>query len=73
MAELGVGRPAKNRAGPVAGGLAVADPRPVFDGGAVLGVRCTSCRYPAVNAGIPWCPVCWSPVEPAAFEPTGSV
>jgi hypothetical protein len=72
---LGVGRPTKRRPGPAAGGLAVADPRPVFDAGAdgaVLGVRCAACRYPAAQQGIPWCPVCYQPVEPARFSPAGS-
>src|SRR5215208_5310893 len=75
---LGVGRPTKRRPGSAAGGLEVADPRPVFDtgadgAGAVLGVRCTACRYPAAQEGIPWCPVCYAPVEPARFAPTGAV
>lgn len=82
---LGVGRPTKRRPGSAVGGLAVADPRPVFDAGeadsagsdsqsgaAVLGVRCTACRYPAAQQGIPWCPVCYQPVEPARFAPAGS-
>jgi uncharacterized OB-fold protein len=74
---LGVGRPTKRRPGSAVGGLAVADPRPVFDEGggdsdAVLGVRCTACRYPAAQQGIPWCPVCYESVEPARFAPTGS-
>lgn len=72
---LGVGRPTKRRPGSAVGGLAVADPRPVFDASgdpAVLGVRCTACRYPAAQQGIPWCPVCYQPVEPARFSPAGA-
>jgi uncharacterized protein len=71
VAELGVGRPTKRRAGAAVGGLPVADSRPVYADGAVLGVRCTSCRYPAAQSGIPWCPSCYGPVEPARFAPTG--
>lgn len=70
---LGVGRPTKRRPGAAVGGLEVADSRPVLDGGAVLGVRCTACRYPAAQQGIPWCPVCYAPVEPERFAGTGSV
>ena len=75
---LGVGRPTKRRPGSAAGGLEVADSRPVFDAGAdgtgaVLGVRCTACRYPAAQQGIPWCPVCYAPVEPARFAGSGAV
>lgn len=73
---LGVGRPTKRRAGAAVGGLPVADPRPVLDGTgddvAVLGVRCTACRYPAAQRGIPWCPVCYATVEPARFATTGT-
>jgi uncharacterized OB-fold protein len=69
---LGVGRPTKRRPGSAVGGLAVADPRPVFEDGSVLGVRCTACRYPAAQQGIPWCPVCYQPVEPARFSPAGA-
>jgi hypothetical protein len=73
---LGVGRPTKRRPGSAVGGLPVADPRPVFDeadgGAAVLGVRCTACRYPAAQRGIPWCPVCYQSVEPARFSPSGA-
>ena len=67
-----MGRPTKRRPGAAVGGLPVADSRPVFDGAAVLGVRCTTCRYPAAQTGIPWCPVCYGPVEPARFAPTGA-
>jgi uncharacterized OB-fold protein len=70
---LGVGRPTKRRPGSAVGGLEVADSRPVFDAGAVLGVRCTACRYPAAQQGIPWCPVCYAEVEPARFAATGTV
>lgn len=75
--EVGTGRPSKRRPGASHGGLPVADPRPALDGSgadaAVLGVRCTSCRYPAAQSGIPWCPVCYSTVEPARFAVTGTV
>jgi len=70
---LGVGRPTKRRPGSAVGGLEVADSRPVFDDDAVLGVRCTACRYPAAQQGIPWCPVCYAAVEPARFTVTGTV
>ena len=72
-AELGVGRPTKRRSGAAAGGLPVADPRPVFDGQGVQGVRCGTCRYPVAQTGIPWCPACYGPVAPARFTPTGTV
>lgn len=71
-AELGVGRPTKRRPGAAVGGLPVADSRPVLDGDAVLGVRCTLCRYPAAQVGIPWCPSCYGPVEPARFAARGA-
>ncbi|KAA9160099.1 hypothetical protein FPZ12_018580 [Amycolatopsis acidicola] len=73
MAGLGEGRPTKRRAGADAGGLAVADPRPVFDGGAVLGARCTTCRYPVPQRQLPWCPVCYGELVPERFAATGSV
>ena len=73
MTELGVGRPTKRRAGSAVGGLPVADSRPVFEHDAVTGVRCTACRYPAAQREIPWCPVCYAPVEPARFAVTGAV
>ncbi len=68
-----MGRPTKRRGGAVVGGLPVADPRPVLDGGTVLGVRCTACRYPAAQLGLPWCPVCYARVEPARFDVVGTV
>ncbi|WP_344422138.1 OB-fold domain-containing protein [Pseudonocardia ailaonensis] len=67
-----MGRPTKRRPGAAVGGLPVADPRPLFDDGAVLGVRCTACRYPAAQSGIPWCPSCYGPVEAARFTATGA-
>ncbi|MBW0092278.1 OB-fold domain-containing protein [Pseudonocardia sp. KRD-184] len=75
--ELGVGRPTKRRPGAAVGGLPVADSRPVLDrsadgGDAVLGVRCTACRYPAAQTGIPWCPACYGPVAPERFAATGT-
>ena len=70
---IGAGRPIKRRAGAAAGGLPVADPRPPFSDGAVHGSRCTACRYPSPQQGLPWCPVCHAPVEPAGFAPTGRV
>jgi uncharacterized protein len=73
MSELGVGRPTKRRPGPVGGGLPVADSRPVLADGAVRGVRCLTCRYPVAQSGIPWCPSCYGPVEPAGFPTTGVV
>lgn len=73
MTDLGVGRPTKRRSGAAAGGLPVADPRPVFDGTAVLGVRCAACRYPSAQHEIPWCPVCQGEVTPERFAPTGAV
>ena len=70
-AELGVGRPTKRRPGAAVGGLPVADSRPVLDGDAVLGLRCTECRYPVAQMGIPWCPSCYGTVEPARFAAAG--
>jgi|GEM_PF-1206256 len=70
---IDAGRPIKRRAGATAGGLPVADPRPRFSDGAVHGSRCTACRYPSPQQGLPWCPVCHAPVEPARFAPTGRV
>lgn len=71
--ELGVGRPTKRRPGAAAGGLPVADPRPVLDGDAVLGVRCGTCRYPVAQTGVPWCPACYDPVALARFAAAGTV
>ncbi len=73
MTELGEGRATKRRPGAAVGGLPVADSRPVLDDGAVLGVRCTSCRYPAAQASLPWCPVCYAEVAPERFAATGAV
>ena len=72
MSELGVGRPTKRRAGSAVGGLPVADSRPVLAGDAVLGSRCTACRYPTAQQHLPWCPVCYSTTEPARFARTGT-
>ena len=71
---LGVGRPTKRRPGSAVGGLEVADPRPVLDPrtATVLGVRCTACRYPVAQQGIPWCPVCHAAVAPDRFAATGT-
>lgn len=69
---LGQGRPTKRRPGGAVGGLPVADPRPVLHDGHIAGVRCTTCRYPAAQDGIPWCPVCYQPVEPERFAATGT-
>ena len=66
--ELGVGRPTKRR-----GALPVADPRPVWDGAAVIGVRCTACRYPAAQRELPWCPVCHAALAPERFAATGTI
>jgi uncharacterized protein len=71
MGELGVGRPTKRRPGAAVGGLPVAESRPAYEDGAILGARCTACRYPAAQRGIPWCPVCYAAVEDARFAPTG--
>lgn len=71
--ELGVDRPTKRRAGSAVGGLPVADPRPVWQNGAVQGLRCTECRYPAAQQEIPWCPVCHSPVAPEQFAVDGTI
>ncbi|MCE3551437.1 OB-fold domain-containing protein [Pseudonocardia sp. RS11V-5] len=70
--ELGVGRPTKRRPGAAVGGLPVADSRPSLVDGQVGGVRCTTCRYPVAQTGIPWCPACYGPVEPARFAATGA-
>lgn len=71
--ELGVGRPTKRRPGSAVGGLPVADSRPVLADGRVAGVRCVECRYPSPQGGQPWCPVCYSKLDIASFEPTGTV
>lgn len=71
--QLGAGRPTKRRPGVGVGGLPVADPRPVWDGDAVLGVRCTACRYPQAQREIPWCPACHEPVAPERFTPRGTI
>jgi len=73
MSDLGVGRPTKRRAGSAVGGLPVADPRPTFDGGAVLGTRCAKCRYSTAQQGLPWCPVCYGVMDDARFARTGQV
>lgn len=73
MAKLGEGRATKRRAGSAVGGLPVADPRPVFDRGAVLGARCTSCRYPTAQRELPWCPVCHAELAAERFAVTGRV
>jgi len=73
MGELGVGRPTKRRAGSAVGGLPVADPRPVFDGAAVLGTRCAACGYPSAQQGPPWCPVCYGELAAERFAVTGAV
>jgi uncharacterized OB-fold protein len=72
-ADLAAGRVTKRRAGVAMGGLPVADPRPVWADGAVLGVRCTACRYPAAQTEIPWCPVCHAAVVPERFDPAGTI
>jgi uncharacterized OB-fold protein len=71
--DLGVGRPTKRRAGAAVGGLPVADPRPVFADGAVLGMRCTACRYPVAQREIPWCPVCGGALADERFTAAGTV
>jgi uncharacterized protein len=71
--ELGVGRPTKRRSGLAAGGLPVADSRPVFASGRVHGTRCDGCRYPSPQRELPWCPVCYSTVSAASFAATGTV
>lgn len=73
MAELGVGRPTKRRAGSAVGGLPVADSRPVFAGDAVLGTRCSACRYPSSQRDLPWCPACYGPMVAERFATTGPV
>ena len=73
VSELGAGRPTKRRPGAAVGGLPVADPRPVLKDNAVCGVRCGTCRYPAAQDGIPWCPACYAAVAPEQFAPTGTV
>jgi len=70
---LGVGRPTKRRPGVAVGGLPVADPRPLFADGAVLGTRCSACLYPTAQREIPWCPVCYGELTPERFPPTGTV
>ena len=62
----------KRRAGERAGGLPVADPRPVVQQGRVLGVRCTACRYPSPQPVLR-CPVCFAEVAPDEFGPEGTL
>jgi uncharacterized OB-fold protein len=69
--ELGVGRPTKRRPGSVAGGLAVADSRPVLVAGRVQGSRCTACANPFAQRGLPWCPICYAAVQDTDFAPAG--
>ena len=71
--DLGAGRPTKRRPGAAVGGLPVADPRPVLKDNTVHGVRCGTCRYPAAQEGVPWCPACYAAVAPERFAPTGTV
>jgi uncharacterized OB-fold protein len=66
------GRVTKRRNGARAGGLAVADPRPVVHEGRVLGVRCTDCRHPSPQP-VPRCPVCFGAVAEERFGPAGTV
>lgn len=73
MSGLGVDRPTKRRTGSAVGGLPVADSRPVLAGGAVLGSRCTACRYPSAQRELPWCPVCYAPMAEERFAVTGAV
>lgn len=70
--NLGVGRVTKRRNGVGAGGLPVADSRPVFRDGRIEGSRCTACRHPSAQRGVPWCPVCYSDVVDETFAPAGS-
>ncbi len=72
MSELGVGRPTKRRPGAAVGGLPVAESRPAYEDGMILGARCTACRYPVAQRGIPWCPVCYGPVGDERFASTGT-
>ena len=66
-------RPTKRRGGVDAGGLPVADARPPIVDGLLRGARCTRCRHPLAQSDVPWCPVCFGPVEPCGFAPTGTV
>lgn len=66
-------RPNKRRAGETAGGLAVAESRPRVVDGLLRGARCTVCGYALSQADVPWCADCFGPVEPAGFEPVGTV
>lgn len=71
---LGEGRPIKRRAGSSAGGQEVADSRPRLDEGRVVGSRCTACRYPSAQVGLPWCPACYrGTMEREGFGPGGVV
>ena len=64
--------PSKRRSGSALGGLPVADPRPRCVDGQVEGWRCEPCGH-AVAQQSPWCPRCGGALEPARFEPTGTV
>lgn len=72
--SLGEGRPTKRRAGADAGGQAVADSRPPWVDGRVVGSRCDTCGYPSAQTGLPWCPSCHRGAMPQeAFGPGGVV
>ncbi|GAC67371.1 Zn-ribbon domain-containing OB-fold protein [Gordonia soli] len=66
-------RPNKRRAGEVAGGLAVAESRPQVVDGLLRGARCSRCAHPSAQPDVPWCPVCFGPVEECGFDPEGVV
>lgn len=71
---LGEGRPTKRRAGADAGGLPVADSRPVLRDGLVIGSRCEACGYPSAQVGLPWCPACMKgQMVETGFAPQGAI
>lgn len=70
-ADLGVDRVTKRRNGERAGALPVADSRPFLVEGRVAGSRCTSCRYPSAQRGLPWCPVCYAQIVDDTFSAEG--
>ena len=66
-------RPNKRRPGAAAGGLSVAESRPQLTDGLLRGARCTACAHALSQSDVPWCPVCYSAIEPCGFTPAGTV
>lgn len=52
--------------------LAAADPRPLVEGGTLVGVRCRACGHPNA-AAVPRCARCSGETAEARFGPDGTV